>query len=251
MGTAPMGDDHGMQLKAPARGNPDTRRAASHNACDTNHHARAEQAPPGSGRALAHRSLAAYAARLPERQPPTRSTGPRPILAKAVGSFVPRLTRPAFERYGFSAAALITDWETIVGADIARFTMPERLKWPKRVAWTGEDVAEEDRGRPGATLILAVAAGRALDIQYKAAQLIERINSYFGYRAVADLRIVQVPHIKAPATASIPPLTPVATPTAAKPREELAQITEPGLRAALERMAEGLGLRTAKRRARA
>jgi hypothetical protein len=170
------------------------------------------------------------------------------VLAKTVGSFVPRLTRPAFERYGFSAATLITDWETIVGADIARYTMPDRLKWPKRVTWTGDEVSEEDRGRPGATLILAVAAGRALDIQYKATQLIDRINSYFGYRAIADLRIVQVPHIKPPTAVAIPPVTPVAP--AAKPREELQRISEPGLRAALERMAAGLGARRAQIRSR-
>jgi hypothetical protein len=224
-----------MQLKAPAQGISGTRFAA---------------APMRAGGAASRRSqLAAYAARLPERQPPTRAVGPRPVPAKTVGSFVPRLTRPAFERYGFSAAALITDWDTIVGADMARYTMPERLKWPKRVAWSGEEVSDEERGRPGATLVLAVAAGRALDIQYKAAQLIERINSYFGYRAVADLRIVQVSHIKPAEAAARPPIAPVAP--APAPREELSGIAAPGLRAALERMAEGLGARTAQRRARA
>jgi len=227
-----------MQLKVPARGNAD--------AADT---APAACAPRDVGQTQARSELAAYAARLPERQMPMRPAGPRPIAAKTVGSFVPRLTRPAFERYGFSAAAIVTDWETIVGADIARYTMPERLKWPKRVEWTGDEVSDEDRGRPEATLTLAVAAGRALDIQYKAAQLIERINSYFGYRAVAELRIVQVPDTKAPTAVSIPPLAPVAAAVPPKPREELAQIAEPGLRAALERMAEGLGQRTARRRA--
>lgn len=240
MEAAPMGDDDAMQLKAPARGSSDTLGAPSR-----------ARATGSAAKPQPRSSLAAYAARLPERQLPPRSAAPRPVPAKTVGSFVPRLTKPAFERYGFSAAALITDWDTIVGADVARYTMPERLKWPKRVEWTGDEVSDEDRGRPGATLILAVAAGRALDIQYKASQLIERINSYFGYRAVAELRIVQVPHIKPPQAVAVPPLTPVAAPAAAKPREELAQITEPCLRAALERMAEGLGARMAKRRARA
>jgi hypothetical protein len=225
-----------MQPKTPARGNSGARDAAV-----------LPRSRSDAKRASRCSELAAYAARLPERHLPTRSAAPRPVVARTVGSFVPRLTRPAFERYGFSAAALITDWETIVGADIARYTMPERLKWPKRVEWSGEEVSEEDRGRPGATLVLAVAAGRALDIQYKAAQLVERINSYFGYRAVADLRIVQVAHIKPPTAAAVPPAPP--PPAAARPpREELLQITAPGLRAALERMAEGLGARMAHRR---
>ncbi|MEZ5817278.1 MAG: DciA family protein [Hyphomicrobiaceae bacterium] len=224
-----------MHLKAPTRSSSSARAASEGTGA----------ARPAT-RAVPRSALAAYAARLPVRQPPSQSAAPRPIPAKTVGSFVPRLTRPAFERYGFSAAALITDWETIVGGDIAAYTMPERLKWPRRVEWTGEEVSDEERGRPGATLILAVAAGRALDIQYKAAQLVERINSYFGYRAVADLRIVQVPQIKPPAALSLPPIQPTAPPRT--PRAELAEITEPGLRAALERMAEGLGARMARRR---
>jgi len=213
-----------MQLKAPALGRNDT--------------------PTASGR----NRLAAYAARLPHRPVPTRTAGPQPVYAKTVGSFVPRLTKPAFERYGFSAAALITDWETIVGADIARYTMPERLKWPKRVDWSADEAAEEHRGRPGATLVLAVAAGRALDIQYKASQLLERINAYFGYRAIADMRIVQVGAIR-PASAVAPaPLAATTSISPPKPREELAAITEPGLKAALERMAAGLVARSSRSR---
>ncbi|MGE0697727.1 MAG: DUF721 domain-containing protein [Hyphomicrobiaceae bacterium] len=167
------------------------------------------------------------------------------ISATTVGSFLPRLTRPAFERYGFSAAALITDWATIVGADIAAYTRPERLKWPRRVDWSGDEVADTERGRPGATLVLAVAQGRALDIEYKTSQLVERINAYFGYRAVSDLRIMQVASIRpagsrpqvsqASALAASTPHAPAPT-----PRIELAAIAEPGLRAALERMAQGL-----------
>lgn len=215
-----------MQLKAPSHGRL------------------GQQAPAGSSR------LASYAARLPERRlPPTRAAGSIPVAARTVGSFVPRLTKPAFERYGFSAAALITDWETIVGSDLARYTMPERLKWPKRVAWSDDESSEENRGRPGATLVLAVASGRALDIQYKASQLIDRINAYFGYRAISDLRIMQVSAIQPPQSTLSPLPHAVAPSTPPKPREELATIAEPGLRAALERMAQGLGARSSRKRA--
>jgi hypothetical protein len=37
------------------------------------------------------------------------------VPARAVGAFLPRLTRKAFEKYGFSAATLLTDWPAIVG----------------------------------------------------------------------------------------------------------------------------------------
>ncbi len=114
------------------------------------------------------------------------------IAAKTVGSFVPRLTQTAFEKYGFSAATLLTDWAQIVGADIAGFTAPERLKWPVRPG-ARDEVAEGAEGRPGATLILRVDPARALDVEYRGRQIVERINAYFGYRAVAGLRLVQAP----------------------------------------------------------
>lgn len=164
--------------------------------------------------------------------PPIRKPG---FGAKAVGTFVPRLTRQAFEKYGFSAATLITDWAQIVGADLARATAPERLKWPKGVAAQGKAVEEVDQGRPGATLILRVDDGRALDIQYKSRQIVERINAYFGYRAVADLRILQAPLDKrfaAPLKLAAPKMLPVPA--------EVTATEDPDLRQALERMAQGV-----------
>ena len=190
--------------------------------------------------------LARLAARMPHPSAHMRSAGIRPVAAKTVGSFVPRLTRPAFEKYGFSAATLITDWATIVGADIARYTVPERLKWPRRVENGGEETADANRGRPGATLILGVAEGRGLDIQYKTRQLVERINSYFGYAAISELRIVQIATMPAgtqPRAVSNKIELAPAQPHRLKAAAELAELSGvpgEGLRAALERMAEGL-----------
>ncbi len=190
--------------------------------------------------------LARLAARMPQPAAHMRSAGIRPVAARTVGSFVPRLTRPAFEKYGFSAATLITDWGTIVGADIARYTVPERLKWPRRVETGGEEATDASRGRPGATLILGVAEGRGLDIQYKTRQLVERINSYFGYAAISELRIVQIATMPGSAQAKVAAsrieLAPARphTLTAAVELVELSGVPGQGLRAALERMAEGL-----------
>lgn len=171
---------------------------------------------------------------------------PRPLRRtmlgpKAVGSFVPRLTQPAFEKYGFSAATLITDWAGIVGSDLAKYTSPERLKWPKLVPARGK-VDEIDQGRPGATLVLRVDQGRALDIQYKAAQIIERINAYFGYGAVADLRIVQGVIAR---TAGRKDEIPGSRVPSAPPPAEVLAVKDDGLRSALERMAAGLHARAA------
>ena len=179
--------------------------------------------------------------------------GPRPgggpgagrSSARAVGSFVPRLTRKAMEKYGFSAAALLTDWAQIVGADLARYTEPQRLKWPRAVDAYGETDGEA-AGRPGAILHLSVDGARALDVQYKGRQIIERINAYFGYRAVAELRISQA-HMIQSSQSNVPPRLPreVIGPRAqaTRPMPDLAGIGDDGLRAALEKLQRGIASR--------
>lgn len=113
-------------------------------------------------------------------------------FAKAVGSFVPGLTRKSFEKYGFSTATLLTDWTIIAGRDLASFTLPERLKWPRNVE-AFDDVSDDARGRPGATLVLRVDGPRAIEVQYQTGQIIERINAHFGYRAISEIRFIQAP----------------------------------------------------------
>lgn len=116
---------------------------------------------------------------------------------------VPSIAKKVFEKFGFSTATLLTDWAVIVGADFAAYTAPERLKWPRGFEGAGGS-NEPETGRPGATLMLRVEPARALDVQYKARLLTDRINAYFGYRAVADIRIIQAPLLRPKATKTRP-----------------------------------------------
>lgn len=186
------------------------------------------------GRAMRPERPAAYV--------PARPRTPAYNPAKAVGSFVPKLTQKAFEKYGFSAATLLTDWAKIAGEALASYTAPERLKWPRGVETYGE-VDETSAGRPGAMLILRVDPARALDVEYKAAQIVERINVYFGYRAVAELKVLQ-----APVGAATGNRQPAAGTLAAKsPATPAAMDFDPAdpLQAALARMEAGIQARAA------
>ena len=166
----------------------------------------------------------------------TSAPGKGAYGAKAVGSMVPGLTRKAFERFGFSTAALRTDWAGIVGKDLGRYTSPDKLKWPRGGRESDEETGPE---RQGATLVLRVDLGRGIDVQYRARQIIERINAHFGYRAVAEIRIIQ-----APVEGALPPAA--ATPVTRRTfdRSETAPlgaaVAVEGLRAALEKMQAGL-----------
>jgi len=156
----------------------------------------------------------------------------RPGAARALGSFVPGLTRKVFQKYGFSTATLVTDWAAIVGPELAAYTQPERLKWP--VAGMRHDgTSEAPQRRRGASLLVRVGEARALDVQYKAGLILERINSHFGYRAIEALRIVQAPIAprelltparRSPAHAARPMLA------------EIAALSDEGLRSAFHQL---------------
>ncbi len=115
---------------------------------------------------------------------------------RLVSSFVPKLTSKAFEKCGFPISALLLDWAEIAGADLAGFTRPEKLTWPRRQYDKHKDAENsglngEKAG--GATLVLRVDGPRAIEVQHSATQIMEHINAYFGYRAVTELRFLQAP----------------------------------------------------------
>lgn len=91
-----------------------------------------------------------------------------------------RLTSPLLRKRGILFGDIMQRWPEIVGPLLAPDTQPERLIYP------GEAAA-------GATLEVAVSGAQALELQHLAPLVIERINGYFGYRAVAGLRLKQMP----------------------------------------------------------
>ena len=135
---------------------------------------------------------------------------------KAVGSFVPGLTRKAFEKYGFSAA---TPDHRLADHRRPRAGRRNRARTPEMAArrWSMPRTTPmpprqgPPRRHPGAA---GRMAAQALAVQYGARQIIERINAYFGYAAVAELRIVQAPVDAAPRSAAIAAATRRAAPDA-------------------------------------
>ena len=116
-------------------------------------------------------------------------------------------------RLGEGLDQSLTDWARIAGAELAGYTVPDKIKWPR--GGDGAAVDDEDGGRRGATLILRVDPARALDVEYRSRQIMDRINSYFGYRAVETIRLVQAPLETKPVetrATSCQPATPSALP---------------------------------------
>lgn len=146
---------------------------------------------------------------------------------RSLGVSVEKLMKPIFGARGFGAGTMVADWEKIVGPVLARATMPERIAYPQ-----GE--------RSDGTLHLRVAsASLALELQHLEPQMIERINSHFGYRAVARVRLLQGPvkRAESPKPKARPALAPDRK---AALERKLGAIDDPGLKAALRALGEAV-----------
>ncbi|MBS0233352.1 MAG: DUF721 domain-containing protein [Proteobacteria bacterium] len=121
----------------------------------------------------------------------------RGVFAKAVGAFIPKVTSAVFQKFGFHSAEIMASWTTIVGADIARMTRPESIKWPRR-AKAATEPTDEGEASTGATLVIATDPAFALDISYRHKEIVDRINRYFGYRAVSQIKVHQTPQLEKP-----------------------------------------------------
>ncbi|WP_262690261.1 DUF721 domain-containing protein [Kordiimonas aestuarii] len=119
-------------------------------------------------------------------KPPDKKTGdkkkqPERRKYTASASAVARsLVTPAMRAKGFAQIEVVTRWAHIVGPELAASTVPVSLRFPR-----GE--------RMGATLVVRCESAFAPLLSHKAGRVIEMVNSFFGYAAVAKLEVKQGP----------------------------------------------------------
>lgn len=124
---------------------------------------------------------------------------PAKSYARPLADLVRRTLADTFARQGFASTELVTHWNDIVGAEIAAHCEPLRLKWPRR--------GDPDAPEP-ATLVLRVEGPIAIEIQHLSPVILERVNRFFGWRAVGRLTLRQAPLARRPAPTPPPPPDP-------------------------------------------
>jgi len=149
---------------------------------------------------------------------PSRSF-PRP-LSELLGGIL----SDVLKAQGFASAEIVTRWADIVGVEIAVHSEPIKINWPRA---TGDDDPEP------ATLVLRVEGPVAIEIQHLSAVILERVNRFFGWRAIGRIALRQ-----APLRRREPPTAPPAPDPAAAARiaADLPQIEDESLRQALGRL---------------
>lgn len=107
--------------------------------------------------------------------------------AKQISEIANGILDPVLARRAGITTALLGSWDEIVGASFADCTRPEKITWPRR-----NDGFDGGGHRPG-QLVIACEGSRALFLSHAQGELITRINGFFGYPAIAQIRIVQKP----------------------------------------------------------
>ena len=92
---------------------------------------------------------------------------------------VRNITKPILGQRGFAEVDILGSWPEIIGEDLACGVSPEKL------------VFDKDK-RTGGTLYVKSAGGAfAMLFEFQKQQVIERINGFFGYPAVVNIKIKQ------------------------------------------------------------
>jgi hypothetical protein len=113
------------------------------------------------------------------------SSQPKSSPPRALADVLRKTLTDAFAKQGFAAVELVTRWPEIVGTEIAAHSQPEKIQWPRTPQ-------ARNAPEPG-TLLLRVEGPAALEIQHLSGVILERVNQFFGWQAVASVRLRQAP----------------------------------------------------------
>jgi len=152
---------------------------------------------------------------------------PRGGAARPIADLMPQIGRAAFRRFGFVQSSVVTRWPEIVGERHAKVCMPEAIRFPP---------GEKSDG----ILQLVVVPAHAPLIQHVIPEIMERVNRFFGYKAVARVKMRQgeVKPSRAEGTRTAPPSL---KPIPMELGDSLRDIGDPELRTVLESLARSLG----------
>lgn len=150
--------------------------------------------------------------------------------ARPLGDLIAGLVDPIVAKKAGMSAALIQSWPEIAGVRLQEGCRPEKLVWASRRGDDGQSAEP-------ATLVVACEGAFVLRLQHETQDVLARVNAFFGYPAVAKLRIVQKPILRLRANKKLPRMA-----LDGKQRRSIADATSriesPRLRSALERYGE-------------
>lgn len=97
------------------------------------------------------------------------------LFPRKLGQSIEGIVKPVYQQHGFSEHRVLTEWVSVVGRELAAGSAPRKLAFPR---------GKREQG----VLHVAVSSGaRALELQHMQPVILERIATYFGYRAIEKI----------------------------------------------------------------
>lgn len=129
--------------------------------------------------------------RFQDKQPYSKRYGLSPL-----GMCLDKAMRPALKHYGFAESRILTDWPIIIGEYLGQYTNVQRVMFPKQ-------------GQSGGTLYIEVYhSGLATELVYLEPVILEKIATYFGYKAIDTIKWVHRPGYTKPVQEVEKPIIP-------------------------------------------
>ena len=91
------------------------------------------------------------------------------------GNTLPRGIRGILKKNGYNYSEIISKWKFLVGEEISSFSYPKSIKMIN--------------GNDNGLLLLAVERGNEITIEYSKKEIINKINSHFGYALIKDVKL--------------------------------------------------------------
>ena len=89
------------------------------------------------------------------------------------------VVRQLLGQQGLQTVELLRAWRSIVGPQLAQYTLPCKL------------VFKKDERSNGCLTLMTISGAFAMEIKQKQQSILNKINSFFGYAAVGSLKIIQ------------------------------------------------------------
>jgi len=94
------------------------------------------------------------------------------------GNTLPRGLKGILKKNGYNYSEIISKWSILVGKNIANCSYPKSIKMNK--------------GNSKGTLILAVNRGDEINVEYSKKEIIQKINSHFGYKLIEEIKLKSI-----------------------------------------------------------
>ena len=91
------------------------------------------------------------------------------------GNTLPRGVKGILKKSGYNYSEIISKWNMLVGKDISSCSYPKSIKMTK--------------GDTNGLLVLAVKRGNEITVEYSKKEIINKINSYFGYQLINEIKL--------------------------------------------------------------